>query len=222
MEHMYNVPKKIDKHIERLLHKINSDFETEYIPVKPEEYSELGQCYYNVEEKVRRDGGSIHYGWALYESKILSDAERHAVWEDENESLFDITPNELGVGEILFVSENVSPIIDIDNYRENRIGSASVDDFILLAKTIADLDNLYGVRVSQIKRNLPENVRQYIIHLQTLKNAYSDYLERNSSVAAKCFCESNKAYKNCCSVKLRKDIQDNLKRIQKELSVFKK
>ena len=221
MEHFYTVPKIIDKHIKRLIQKIDSDYETEYVSVKTEEYSNWGQCYYNVAEKVRRDGGKIHYGWALYQSKILSEAERHAVWEDENEKLLDITPNELGVDEILFVSDNISPIIDIDNYRENRIGSASVDDFILLAKTISDLNILYGIRISEKEISIPDNVRKYIIHLNTLKDFYSDYLEHYSSKAAKCYCASNKAYKNCCSYNIRNEIHNNLKRIQKELSGFK-
>lgn len=218
MEHSYIVPSTIDKFIKHLLNAIDSEFEPEYVPVVVENYSEWGQCYYNVDEKVRRDGGKAHYGWALYQSKILSEAERHAVWENNNGDLFDITPNALGVDKIFFVSENISPIIDIDNHRINRVGSASVDDFLFIAKTIANLDSSYGVRVSQVEKHLPENVRNYILHLRGLKDSYSDYLENNSSIAAKCYCGSAKAYKNCCSIKLRADIQSNLKRIKGELA----
>ena len=65
-----------------------------YIPVIPEDYSVAGNCYYNVMKKVSYDGGSMQYGWAIWEwPDVMLEGEFHAVWISPQGNLIDITPN---------------------------------------------------------------------------------------------------------------------------------
>ena len=44
---------KLNKNIEKLLKKLNAEYEPEIVPVKIEKFSKLHQCYSNVEQKVK-------------------------------------------------------------------------------------------------------------------------------------------------------------------------
>jgi hypothetical protein len=59
------------------------EFEPELIPILPEPYAKLLNCFLHVEKEVKRDGERIHYEWSIHKTTILCEAERHAVWEDE-------------------------------------------------------------------------------------------------------------------------------------------
>jgi len=95
-----------DVFLEKLLSKIGSEFDPESVPVHAEDYATLLNCFPNVDKKVRRDGGKPHYGWLIHKSKLLYEAERHAVWENEDGELVDGTPYEPGMNEIQFASDD--------------------------------------------------------------------------------------------------------------------
>lgn len=109
------------------------EYDYEIIPVAVEDYSEALQCFPNVEEKVKRDGGKIHYGWSVHFNKnLIIEAERHAVWEDENGDLICITPNPFGLDEVIFLSDDI-PVADnllIDIVRMNITNNPLVNDWI--------------------------------------------------------------------------------------------
>lgn len=42
---------------------------------------------------MKRDGGTTHYGWAILQTDIICEAERHAVWESKTGELIDLKLN---------------------------------------------------------------------------------------------------------------------------------
>jgi hypothetical protein len=82
----------------------------EFVPVVDDQYGLFGWCSDGVEEKIRHDGGRLRFGWAIWEwPEVMLTAEFHAVWEDETESRFDITPKPQKEMSILFVADESYP-----------------------------------------------------------------------------------------------------------------
>ena len=50
-----------------------------------------GGCFANVEHLVREHGGKAVLGWSLYENEFMLEAEAHAVWEDPEGELYNVT-----------------------------------------------------------------------------------------------------------------------------------
>lgn len=75
-----------------------------FVPVIQDEHGLYGWCSDGVREKVRAAGGSIAFGWTIWEwPSVMLTAEFHAVWRDDAGALFDITPKPAGQKRILFV-----------------------------------------------------------------------------------------------------------------------
>ena len=66
------------------------------VPIVPETQSKDAFCWFNVEEKVARDGGEPAYGWlvVVYKERWIK-AIPHAVWKSPEGTLVDITPPQL-------------------------------------------------------------------------------------------------------------------------------
>lgn len=94
----------------------------EFVPVVDDPHGLYGWCSDGVLEKVKHDGGRCVFGWTIWEwPKVLLTAEFHAVWEEENGTLFDITPKPKGETRILFVADRSYPTdFDFDNRPRNR------------------------------------------------------------------------------------------------------
>lgn len=188
----------INKNVDKLLQKLKTEFEPEIVPVKIELYSRQLQCYSNVKQKVENDGGKIHYGWRIHQTNLLCEAEHHAVWEDKNEDLLDITPNENNDKEILFVSDNNYTYDgkDVGNIRINATNNFIVDDFILVCETI---DKLYsfGERKDELEILLANPIIEFINEYNELKNVLLNFINNNANKFSNCLCGNSKTYKNC-------------------------
>lgn len=187
---------EINKNIDRLLKKIQAEFEPEIVPVKIESFSEIRDCYGNVEKKIKKDGGGIYYGWIIHQTNILCEAEHHAVWKDNNDNLIDITPNESNLDHILFLpnNERIYMGTSIDNIRINITNNFMVDDFIYVSELISKLYNL-GERKSSKELILPVDILEIITQNDYVKGRLLYFIENNIN---SCICGSEKSYKNCC------------------------
>lgn len=77
-----------------------------YVPVVPDKHGLYGFCSDGVAQKITADGGSVAFGWSIWEwPGLLLTAEFHAVWRDEAGDLNDITPKPGGEDRILFVQD---------------------------------------------------------------------------------------------------------------------
>lgn len=70
----------------------------------PTTYAVAGKCWHNVNEIVRREGGSIAWGWALADTgpvpvsgcklpSLYSRWINHVVWRDRDDTLWEVTPH---------------------------------------------------------------------------------------------------------------------------------
>jgi len=128
--------------IDKLGDKLKVNYEYETVPIQTESYSRKMQCYSNVREKIEKYGGSIHYGWSVHVTEgIIIEAERHAVWENEERNLICVTPHPSGQSELIFFSDNtpVDPQLQVDNVRMNITGNKIVNDWIYLSNNVGHI-----------------------------------------------------------------------------------
>lgn len=97
--------------------------EPDYIPVVHDPHGLYGWCSDGVHQKILADGGTIVFGWTIWEvPQVFLTAEFHAVWEDASGTLVDITPKPAGETKILFArARRYSSEFDFDNRPRNRL-----------------------------------------------------------------------------------------------------
>jgi hypothetical protein len=214
LELIFISPKEENIFVKKLLNKIKSEFEPEQVPVRIEKYSERLNCFGNVDQKVELDGGKVHYGWAIYQTNILCEAERHAVWENENEELIDITPREIEFDQIMFVSDNDFEYRGqiIDNYRVNITKNKVVDHFIKVCETLSEFYSL-GTRKDDWELEIEPHVGKVIYEYEDLKSQLELYIINGGDLRTKCICGANKNYKNCHGKTLIERIENDYKGI---------
>lgn len=215
-------PTETDRFVEKLLAKIGSEYEPEQVCVIIEPYAKIHNCYPNVDEKVKRDGGNVHYGWAIYQSDILCEAERHAVWENEDGDLIDITPREIDFKQIMFVSANDFVYTGqlVDNIRINITDNPLVDDFIMVCENLEKLYS-YGERINDEQLIMPPPVAKIINEYENLKAAYLTYIRSGGRPNSKCLCGGPKNYKNCHGQTLKQNINADLRELNNNFKKIK-
>jgi hypothetical protein len=92
------------------------------VPVRNDKFGVYGWCSNGVLEKIKHDGGSIVFGWTIWEwPGVLLTGEFHAVWMDAKNNFYDITPKPHGETEIIFVPDrNYGSDFDFDRRPLNR------------------------------------------------------------------------------------------------------
>lgn len=129
--------------------------------------SEFSECFSNVEQAVKEFGGSIQYGWNIWQNYIYLDAEFHAVWRMPDGALKDVTPQMDGEKAITFVPA------DNRNYRgfsikNRRYPCIDSDD----VKELLDIYN----SVTRPAFEIEDHIRQSL-----LMNIYMKFISANKS-----------------------------------------
>jgi hypothetical protein len=91
-----------------LCEQIVSGVEPIYLDVEIADGAVVNDCYENVTRMIEIHGGSIQYGWQIWETLpgVMAEAEFHAVWTDMSGILHDITPKASdGITKILFLPD---------------------------------------------------------------------------------------------------------------------
>lgn len=217
---MIIAPNEDDTFVEKLLDKMNVKYSAEKVPIYIEEGAKKLNCFVNVQEKVKKEGGAIHYGWAIYMSDIICEAERHSVWETPNGDFIDITPKDFKLNEILFVSDNLDFDYKgqlVDNIRINITNNPIVDDFIVLCEAIEKLYS-FGERINDDEITIPESIANIIDKYKDLKNHIELFLKNDGKQKSKCFCGGLKSYKNCHGLDFIKNVKLSVKQLSKTLN----
>ena len=202
-------PSKIDKDVERLIKKLNATHTPIYLDIEPEKGAEIKDCFPVVQLKVKEKGGRMVMGWQIWKSKHLIEAECHAVWEDEEGELRDITPKDLNINNILFV-EDENMVYDekqIDNIRLNITNNPLVDDLINVCKAIYNFDNK-GERalhydLTFLLTNVQKEHRHYLFEIKDMINFI---LSHNGNRKSLCPCNGQLHFKNCHGKDLDKKV----------------
>lgn len=212
---MSPVPSEINGYVEMLMDKLNAEFEAEFVPVVPALFSKEEQCFNNVAEKVKRDGGSSHYGWAVWQSDIICEGERHAVWESPEGNLVDITPRD-SLSQILFISDNNLDYRGqlIDNVRINITSNKIVDDYIFLLECV-ELLFTYGNLINEDRIDLPEPVAFLQQGFQEMSGTLLKYMFLGGTPETECFCAKGRAYQYCHGENIKENIESHIREIDK-------
>lgn len=93
-----------------------------FVAVIADKHGLYGWCSDGVRQKVAADGGSIAFGWTIWEwPGVMLTAEFHAVWRNEAGEMLDVTPKPGGEDRILFVPDSSCPQdFDFDERPRNR------------------------------------------------------------------------------------------------------
>lgn len=191
-------PRTANSFVESLLEKLEAEFDPEQVTVKTEDYAHQGDCFVNVEEKVAKDGGRIQYGWVIWQSKYLMEAEHHAVWENAEGNLIDVTPRDKIYTSIMFVPDESAVYTGtaLPNVRLNVSGNALIDDYISFSEA---KDALYamGNRISRTEIQLPAPVMQMIGNFDILLGQIELFYLEGGKFQDVCHCKSGKLYVDC-------------------------
>jgi hypothetical protein len=214
-------PKTGNNHIDKLLDQLNVEFDPEIIPVQVETDAKPKSCYYNVEDKIKKDGGKIHYGWVIWQSNYLCEAEHHAVWENDEGDLICVTPRERHFDEIMFVSDNdrVYKGVSISNVVLNISGNPLIDEFIKLRYAICKLYE-YGTRKDIDVVILPKCANDAVIELDNASGAIEVFFLLGNKPASKCYCRSSKPYNQCHGKDFDKKIQHCLTKVKRTIEEY--
>lgn len=94
-----------------------------FIPSVPIRRAVTSFCFENVAQKVRVNGGSIAYGWAIWHlPDLYFEAEHHAVWRNKFGNLIDVSPQMGGPKRLLFLLDE-SAIYDPFAFRPNLMAT---------------------------------------------------------------------------------------------------
>lgn len=192
------VPNEDDIDLKKLLDKLNATHEPLYVDLKPDPNSQPSDCFRTVADKVSKDGGKIIYGWQIWKTDDLIEAECHAVWEDLNEDLLDVTPKDFDTDKILFVEdENVKyEGKQVDNVRLNISKNPLADDLITVGIRLFKIMNK-GNRASQYEVALIGDELDRYNNLQSTKAIITNLLFQGGNRNSLCLCGSNRLFKNC-------------------------
>jgi hypothetical protein len=181
-----------------------NDEEPYYVDVLPTGDSNSNDCFINVENKIKQNGGRTIFGWTIWLwPTVMIEAEFHAIWEDILGNKIDVTPKENKEKRILFLPDKkmVFNGIRINNIRENLNGSNMVERFIELNNQLYELmntrENKHEFGLIKLDRNSTEPIYKelsYILQILTKKiRIPNDNL---------CPCGSGKRFSKCCKRKI--------------------
>ncbi len=173
-----------------------------YLDVEPEEGAEINECFPAVQKKIETSGGRMILGWQIWKGPNLVEAELHAVWEDPDEELHDITPKDAGITRIMFV-EDENLVYDgkqKDNIRLNTTTNPLVDDFIKASEAIFRFQNkgeradLYGM---DFNNALTAEEMEHFEKLHQLKDMMNVIIMMGGKRGSPCPCMNGKKFNEC-------------------------
>lgn len=195
-------PKSIDKDVEKLLDKLDATHEPIYIKVSPEVGAKINDCFIIVREKVKNSGGRMILGWQIWKTKYLIEAEFHAVWENPDADLIDLTPKEGDIEKILFVEDENSVYEEkqVENIRLNISTNELVDDLINVCKAIHRFNNR-GNRAELYEgdfiASLDATQIKHITYLTEMQSIISLLLSNKGRRTSPCPCGRGIKFKEC-------------------------
>lgn len=77
-----------------------------FVPVRPAPGAEEGGCHTNVADHVKENGGEAVFGWIVWQSRILLNAEAHCNWRSPQGEMIDITPKLPREAKVLFLPDS--------------------------------------------------------------------------------------------------------------------
>ena len=200
------VPKVIDKEIICFCKKINYNKKPLYIDVLPAKGAIINECFINVDNFIKQNGGKCIYGWAIWlHPHCLLEAEFHAIYQSPDNHLIDITPHKNNLTKILFLEDSSLSYngYSINNIRKNISKSKHIDECIAAWN---ELYNMLNTGKNKYKHGeiLFENEEAQKIctlneHIQY--NLIEFYKNLKLKPNDTCICGSGLKFVDCCKHK---------------------
>jgi len=212
---MTTTPEKIDEDIQNLLNKLKVTQIPIYLSIESDPNSTLQDCFPIVQKKVIDSGGKMVMGWQIWKADYLVEAECHAVWEDSEGILHDVTPKPPSFSKILFVKDEslIYQEKQIDNVRLNITNNKLVDELVLVSEAIFSFDNkgeramLYG---TDFLKSLTKAQMEYREELMLIHDLINILLINKGNRNSTCPCDSGNKYKHCHGKDLSKKVLENV------------
>lgn len=144
-------PRTISGAVRQFCREISPRSAPRFIKVTPAPGAPVKECFPIVERHVQRHGGSVCYGWQIWEwPGVMIEAEFHAVWKDAAQQLHDLTPKTPPIDKILFLPDpdRVYSGRQVNNVRRALSDKAEIRRFIEAADAEFELTNR-GTRAEQ-------------------------------------------------------------------------
>lgn len=178
------------------------------IPSVPNENEKESDCFNVVQRHVEKHGGKRIMGWEVRKWNGYLEAEAHAVWENENLELIDVSPKPevLRFDTCLFIED---PRLSyegkqIGNHYLNVTSNSVVDDLIEVSKLFFYLQNK-GIRANyhDLSEILSQEEIREITEIVNWRLNLVRYIHLGGNDKSTCYCGSGKRYKNCHRLKVR-------------------
>ncbi len=195
---MLKTPDSITEDIMKISHIINSKGKPHFVEIFPDPFSKPNECFVNVQNKIKVFGGSIRYGWKVWEWKnVILELNFHSIWLSPSGLYVDLTPDE-DDSKILFIED---PKIQykgevIDNIR------IPLKDDILVADYIAVKNESAKVRTKNGRSKIIGQIivdKNEILPLVAMELRLEEMLKNGADENSLCFCGKPNKYKDCCS-----------------------
>lgn len=196
-------PRAVSSAITNLCRELVADPKPCFVPTTPVDEAEPNDCFPVVERYVAEHGGSICYGWTIWEwAGVYAEAEFHAVWRSPSGELRDLTPKLLPVSQILFLPDPSRTYEgrQVNNVRRPLSSSPDVADFLAAADAEFELMN-GGARAEEhgaIRVSASEAAELGTIR-ERRRLAYARIVSRLPKPGRNdpCPCGSGKKFKKC-------------------------
>jgi hypothetical protein len=106
------------------------------------------QCHLSAKHAAITKGGRRVHGWALWQFGAQIDAEHHSIWQNPDDDLVDVTPPKFGGDRVLFVRDDVSDIICIDDVFLMWTDRTTVPDTLFVYNSKAHAEPCWGLMKS--------------------------------------------------------------------------
>ena len=176
-------PPNVTADILKFVKRFKSDRPPFYVPTVPIVGEKINDCFNVIARKIAKDGGSILYGWAIWEwPTIMVEGEFHSVWVSPSGEMIDISPRPEVIERILFVADPKR------FFQGERIGNRrmplrklkEIERFIWVSQKI---EEIIGSGVGEIRLKGPD-ARLYIEAMK-LKKELATYLDSITPKQAK-------------------------------------
>jgi hypothetical protein len=201
-------PELNDPELEKLLNKMDAEFEPLEIAVETHPMAVENECISIVDQMVQEHGGKRILGWQIWKGPYLIEAEFHAVWETPQGTLKDISVKKNQTPVIVFVEDSklVYRGRQINNVRISLTKNSLVNDFIEVCNIQFSLMNkgrradLYG---QELLKSLTDLQAKNLNRLDQVRGLIWNLLDAGGNEDSLCPCNRGRKYKNCHGAKIK-------------------
>lgn len=189
------VPQKSMTKLPELCREIGSHGTPIYIPLFPEDGIERHDCLQAVKQKINRNGGKARSGWLIWQwANIILEASVYIVWQNEDGSLFDVTPKEAEYKNVLFIPAPDNKRLELKNKRIPITNSILSRELV----EIADIGESLMKKESCLDKISIGNMSSKVMRCRKRKDEIIKIISRKAERNEPCPCGSGIKYKKCC------------------------